>query len=604
VFIFDFEVFMYDWLVVFKNVQTNEYITIVNDVKALKEFHEKNKEKIFFGYNNKSFDNIIFNAILSDADPYGVMLLLFKEAPLPAIYNTFKIKYHQLNTFDLMQDILGMSLKEAEGYMQMSVEESTIDFDIDRRLTDNEIKEVISYCVHDVDATEMLLKYRQGYVRSKMNVCKLFSLPLSCLDKTNASLAALILDAKKAKYDDELTYDLPDEVIISNPKYKKCLDLYVNRELDYKEKLKIDIAGVPHLLAYGGIHGAIENFEYQGEMWQIDAASYYPTLMIQYHYVSRNLKDISKYAELYHTRIEAKKNDKPKAEALKLLLNTAYGAMKSKFNNMYDPKMANSVCITGQLLLVDLIEKIEPYCTLVQSNTDGIMVIPKDKDKLTKIIDDWQIRTRIKLEVDTCLGIWQKDVNNYIMKFEGGKIKTKGAYVTQFPPVGDLSRGTNILRNSGRIIDIAVVNYFVNNIMPEDTILKHNILSDFQIITKTGSTYTDTFWKHKDGDKKVNKVNRVFATKHQGYSNLYKTKINPDGTIRKDSIANLPEHCYVDNEAKMQIEYVDRQYYIDLAKKRISDFRDKNSKFAFNKDDLLTESQYFNNQGGTHEYNR
>src|SRR5574344_2050062 len=116
--------------------------------------------------------------------------------------------------------------------------------------------------------------------------------------------------------------------------------------------MKINIAGVPHLLAYGGIHGAIENFEYQGELWQIDDASYYPTLMIQYHYVSRNLKDVSKYEELYRTRIAAKKTDKPRAEALKLLLNTAYGAMKSKFNNMYDPKMANAVCITGQLLLV------------------------------------------------------------------------------------------------------------------------------------------------------------------------------------------------------------------------------------------------------------
>ena len=577
-FIFDFEVFMYDWMVVFKDVQTKEYIKIINDVQALIDFHEKNKTKIFFGYNNKAFDNIIYDAILSGADPYGVMLLLFKETPLPAIYKTFKIKYYRPNTFDLMQDILGMSLKEAEGYMGMSVEESSVDFDISRKLTNKELEEVLQYCVHDVDATEMLLCYRQAYVRSKMNVCKLFNLSLSCLDKTNASLSALILDAKKGEYDDELTYDLPNEVIIENPEYRKCLDLYVNRELDYKQKLKIDIAGVPHILAYGGIHGAIENFEYKGELWQIDAASYYPTLMIQYNYISRNLKDVSKYKELYYTRLEAKKTDKPKAEALKLLLNTAYGAMKSKFNNMYDPKMANSVCITGQLLLVDLIEKIEPYCKLVQSNTDGIMVIPYDKERLKEEVDKWQQRTRITAEIDICTGIWQKDVNSYVMQFENGKIKTKGAYVTQYLPVGDLGRGTNILRNSGRIMDIAVANYFIYGTSPEETILNHNVLSDFQIITKTGSTYTETYWKHKDGDKKVNKVNRVYATQHQSYGNLYKTKINPDGTIRKDSIASLPEHCYVDNEGIMKIEYVDRQYYIDLTKKRISDFKNKNFK--------------------------
>ena len=577
-FVFDFEVFMYDWLVVFKDVQTKEYITIINDVDALQKFHDKNKNKIFFGYNSKNFDNIIYDAILSGADPYAVMLMLFKETPLPTIYKTFKMKYYRPNTFDLMQDILGMSLKEAEGYMGMSVEESTVDFNIERKLTEQEIKDVLKYCIHDVDATEKLITYRQGYIRSKMNVCKLFNLPLTCLDKTNASLSALILEAKKTDYDDELIYDLPDEVILNNPEYRKILNLYVGRELNYKEKLKINIAGVPHILAYGGIHGAIENFEYQGELWQIDAASYYPTLMIQYNYVSRNLKDISKYAELYHTRIAAKKTDKAKAEALKLLLNTAYGAMKSKFNNMYDPKMANSVCITGQLLLVDLIEKIEPYCKLVQSNTDGIVVIPYDKEKIKEIIEQWQKRTRITLEVDICTGIWQKDVNNYIMKYENGKIKTKGAYVTQYLPVGDIGRGTNILRNSGRIIDIAVVNYFIYGTSPEETIMNHDILSDFQIITKTGSSYTGTYWRHKEGDIKVNKVNRVYATKHQGYGNLYKTKINPDGTIRKDSIANLPEHCYVDNEGIMKLEYVDRDYYIKLAKKRISDFKDKNMK--------------------------
>ena len=566
-YIFDFEVFMFDWLIVFKNVQTKEYTTIINNTDELKSFHSLHKDEIFFGYNNKSFDNVIFNAILSDAPPYSVMLSIFNGVSLYDIYKTFRIGRHKLNSFDLMQDILGMSLKEAEGYMGMSVEESTVDFEIDRKLTPAEIEETITYCVHDVDATEMLLQHRQPYVRSKMNVCRLFNLPLQCLDKTNASLSAKILNATKAKYNDELSYDLPTEVVIDNPAYQKCLSLYVNRELNYKEKLKIDIAGVSHILAYGGIHGALLNYEYQGEMWQIDAASYYPSLMIQYGYVSRNLKDISKYEELYHTRIAAKKTDKPKAEALKLLLNTAYGAMKSDFNAMYDPKMANSVCITGQLLLVDLIEKIEPYCKLLQSNTDGIMVIPYNKEKLTEIIQAWQQRTRITLEVDVCTGIWQKDVNNYIMKYEDGRIKTKGSYVTQYK-----NSGTNILRNSGRILDVAVVNYFVNDISPEETILQHDNVSDFQIITKTGKTYKGTYWKHKDGEVKINRVNRVYATTHQGYGNVYKMKVTDD-VIRKDTVANVPEHCYVDNKGEMKIEYVDRQWYVNMAKKRIADFR-------------------------------
>ena len=53
-FVFDFEVFMHDWMVVFKDVYSGEYTKIVNNAEELKTFYGKNKKKIFFGYNNKS----------------------------------------------------------------------------------------------------------------------------------------------------------------------------------------------------------------------------------------------------------------------------------------------------------------------------------------------------------------------------------------------------------------------------------------------------------------------------------------------------------------------------------------------------------------------
>lgn len=320
-FVFDIEVFMFDWLVVFKDIETQEYTKIINNTDELRIFCTKNKHKLFFGYNNKHFDDIVLDSILSNIDPYGVMLLIFKETPPFKIYKSFQIKKGTLNTFDLMQDILSMSLKEAEGYVGLSIEESPVDFNIDRKLTTEELDIVLKYCQHDVDATETLLKYRQVYVKSKMNLCKMFNLPLSCLNKTNASLSGIILEAKKQEHDDELKYDLPKEIIINNPNYKRCLDLYVEKELNYSDKLKINIAGVPHILGYGGIHGALDNYEYKGEMWQIDAASFYPTLMLEYKYVSRNVKDYSKYKEIYDTRIALKKTDKPKSDALKLVLN-------------------------------------------------------------------------------------------------------------------------------------------------------------------------------------------------------------------------------------------------------------------------------------------
>ena len=78
----------------------------------------------------------------------------------------------------------------------------------------------------------------------------------------------------------------------------------------------------------------------------------------------KNLSNMWGYSK---TGIEAKKaGNKTLAGTLKLVINTTYGCMKSKYSSLYDPKMANQVCITGQLLFVDLIEKLEPYITLIQ----------------------------------------------------------------------------------------------------------------------------------------------------------------------------------------------------------------------------------------------
>lgn len=569
-YVFDCEVFKYNWLFVFKKVSTGEYTIILDDEDELRRFYEDNQKSLFIGFNNKSYDNIILKAILSKVDPAEVTRMIIGGKQRWLVQKALGIKDYKLISMDLMQDILGMSLKEAEGYMCMSIEESSVDFEIDRPLTKEEIEETIFYCKHDVDATEKLLEKRSGYMKSKLNLVKMFDLSSNNLEATNAKLCATVLQATRKSHDDELLYDLPEELILNKPEYKEVLKLYTEGPLDYTKKLKVNVAGVEHLFAYGGLHGALEHFMYKGEMWQIDAASYYPTLMIQYNYMSRNLKDPSKFEEIYKDRIAAKKTNKAKADALKLMINTAYGAMKSEYNDMYDAKMANQVCITGQLFLTDLIEKIEPYCKLVQSNTDGILIIPYDKDKIIEEVHKVEQRTRVNFEIDKCSGVWQKDVNNYIMSFEDGHVKTKGAYVTQY-------NDSNFnIRNTGKILDIAVVDYFVKGVHPIDTIMNCNDKYMFQLITKTGGSYTSTYWKTSSGDIKVNKVNRVYASKSDKLGNLYKTKTvekNDVKTIRKDSIANLPEHCIVDNKDSISIHEIDKNWYVQVALKRIADFK-------------------------------
>lgn len=79
--------------------------------------------------------------------------------------------------------------------------------------------------------------------------------------------------------------------------------------------------------------------------------------------------------------MKAKKaGDKKTANALKLVANTSYGAMLNgkngiSYNDLYDPLMGRSVCITGQLLLLELSMHLVAECPtlkIIQLNTDGI----------------------------------------------------------------------------------------------------------------------------------------------------------------------------------------------------------------------------------------
>ena len=569
--VYDWETFAFNWMVVFKELPSGEYKVIVDNVEELKDYITKTiTNKIFVGYNNKQFDDIVTAGVFNDTDPYTTATALMATENKYSVYKSLGIKQLPIISADLIQDLLGMSLKQAEGYMNLSVEECSIPFDIDRPLTPEEIEIVLKYCKHDVDSTEVLLNKRQNYVGSKLMLIKMFNLPLTDISKTNSNLCATVLNAERKSHNDELQYDIIPQVKITNPVYKKVLDLYVGHDLDYTKTMTLNICGLEHKLAYGGIHAAKDNFIYEGEMWDSDVTSFYPSMMIKYNFNSRNIKDSSMYKNIYDERVRAKKNkEKAKANALKQIVNTVYGAMKSKFNQLFDPKMANQVCITGQLLLIDLLEKLEPYITLVQSNTDGILYIPHNKEKILEILDEWQTRTGMGMETEKFKKIWQKDVNNYIIVDENDKIKVKGGYVAQY-----YEPGTNEnpqLRNNARILDIATVEYFVHGIKPEDTINNATDIFLFQYITKTGRTYDTTYWQHQGAEVEVNNVNRVYSSKDTTDGTLFKVK-RVGNVTRKDSIANLPPHCVVDNGNKLTIDSIDKQWYIDQAYKRIHDF--------------------------------
>lgn len=348
-----------------------------------------------------------------------------------------------------------------------------------------------------------------------------------------------------------------------------------------------------------------------------DVASLYPSLMVYNGYTSRNIPSANSFAEVYHTRLRAKSSgDKFTANTLKLILNTTYGASLATTNPLYDPLMGRSVCITGQLYILELAQRYLRECStvrIIQLNTDGIMISIDESEMPTiyRVNDEWQQSKNLILEEDKIRKIVQKDVNNYVMVFENGKVKTKGAYVTY----GIAGAGAFSINNNHTIVKKAVIDYFVNGTPVEDTILSCEDIHEFQIIAKAGGGYKSVFrvpadfedrkkqWKKDnrivieldvsnngyDGKKRkgktykepvfrwenysgprseLQKVNRVYASKNPNMGTL--VKIKPDGTVGK--IGGLPDSVIIDNKNKLTLDHIDRSWYVNLAKKYISDY--------------------------------
>lgn len=262
--------------------------------------------------------------------------------------------------------------------------------------------------------------------------------------------------------------------------------------------------------------------------------------------------------------------DTATANALKLVCNTTYGCLLNQYNDLYDPLMGRSVCISGQLYLLELAEhlyKDVPDLKIIQINTDGIMVEFDDQyyDLVKAITDEWQKRTGFELEEDVVIKIAQKDVNNYVEVQQGGKAKPKGGYLVK----GVAPAGAFNINNNACIVATALKELFINGTPVECTINTCDDIFQFQMIAKAGTKYKEAYHIVDGRKMPVQKVNRVYATTDTRYGKLYKVKAEDDSEAKIDS---LPEHCIIDNDNQLSINDIDRLFYIEMARKRVNDF--------------------------------
>ena len=582
-FTYDTEVFAHDFIVVFKDKESGEYAIFHNDNLGVKEFISD--EVVYCGFNSKGYDQYIIKAICAGYSPEEVKQVNDwiigggQGWQCPLLNGVF----FRFNNVDIMDDVQkGLSLKAIEGHLGMSIEETEVDFNLDRPLTQEELALTIKYCCHDVDATEKLSDIRKDYLRTKLNLGRRAGIDQTiALSSTNAKLTAMMLGAVRKEWTDGRDYVYPPNLDLSVIP-KEILDFFdtihdksISDEVLFKTSLNIEIGGMPCKYAWGGVHGSLSCYYEESTENRViqnrDVSSLYPSLIEGYNYLSRNVPDPQLFYDIHKDRIRAKHDgDKQTATDLKLPLNTVSGAQENQYNDLYDPLPTRSLRISGQLFLTMLTMQLLNACKtikLLNLNTDGLMY-SIDKSEL-HIVDEiasaWEKQTKFELETDEISKVWLKDVNNLLFIDTKGKVKTVGGYLNY----GISVKGAWAINNNATIVKQAIIDYFVNGTPPEDTINNCNDIFSFQIIAKAGKKYKEAYHLVNGEKVSVQKVNRIYATADTRYGKLYKVKEENDATAK---IEMLPEHCIIDNDNQLTIEDVDKTFYIEMAKKRINDF--------------------------------
>ena len=618
---FDFEVFKYDWLVVaIDPIEQREHV-VVNNKPELEKLYKQYKKDIWVGYNCRNYDQYILKGILCGFDPKKINDWIIvqdrKGWEFSSMFNKIS-----LNLYDAMPNI-PVSLKVLEGFMGHNIHETSVPFDIDRKLTPYEILETIKYCRFDVLNTIDVFLKRKGEFDAQMDLLKAFNLPLSNLSKTQAQLAAVILDARKVRFNDDWAIRLPNNVRLG--KYQAVADWFLNKENHRDDaSLTMTIAGLEHTIAWGGIHAGLPKTVVTCDddevMFDADVGQLYPNIMRVYKLLSRAARKPQMLEYVLDTSMRLKAEGKKKErEPYKRQCNIFYGAEGDPFNPLYDPLHRTLVCVFGQVFLIDLIDKIEDIVTLINSNTDGIFfkVKKKDVDELKRRVSEWEQRTQLQMEYAEFTKFISKDVNNYLAVKVDGKIHAKGAYVKDLddldydlPIVNEALRnymifGTPIevtvnsctdFRKFQKIVKLSNKYKWVEHEQGVKTEYITRCSKGFNLrdggcwggfhsgtnikkgIYATGGCQTCRFYKTHvpitvaDHTTKFdNKAYRVFASTDPNDGRLLKC----DGVRNPAKFGNTPDNCFIFNDDLNGVpipEKLDKQYYINLAKKRIGDF--------------------------------
>lgn len=582
VYVYDIEVFQNIFHCSVKNTETNDIYKFEiserkNQLRELVKFFKQVDKYItwgdyyttninipanviFCGYNNLHYDNPIINYIIEYEDKlmqYNIPTICSSIFNLSKTITTssednidaWKHWKYQIwfDTFDILTMLysnkLRVGLKEIQVTMQYpNVQEFVCDWTKPLPLED--FDSMIDYNINDIESTSELLNRCKKDVDLRIAIEDEYGVRV--LSKDGVNIGMKILTQKYLEKTGLTWWDIKDlrspmsviplkDVILPFIKYdspilQRVLEDMKNQIVSpgrkgYENKFVFN--NLRYSVGVGGIH-SVNSPEIiiprDDEMLiDIDVASLYPSMLIEYEFYPRHLgkEFLEVYKQIKDERIEAKHNgDKVKNETLKLALNGLSGNLQNEHNFCYSPFAVMQIRINGQLLLLMLAEKLTQIgCRIVQANTDGLFVLLK-KDaysKVNSICREWEQLTKLTLEEDRFKAMYQYAINDYFAITEDNKVKEKGMFITTIK----LGKGL-----TPKIIPKAVISFFKDGIPVEDTIKNCTDIRDFLMSEKTGKQ-----WHVEYMNEEQQRTNRFYASTNGGYLWKWKDIGHKEGEI-------------------------------------------------------------------------
>lgn len=595
VYVYDIEVFQNIFHCSVKNTETNDIYKFEiserkNQLRELVKFFKQVDKYItwgdyyttninipanviFCGYNNLHYDNPIINYIIEYEDKlmqYNIPTICSSIFNLSKTITTssednidaWKHWKYQIwfDTFDILTMLysnkLRVGLKEIQVTMQYpNVQEFVCDWTKPLPLED--FDSMIDYNINDIESTSELLNRCKKDVDLRIAIEDEYGVRV--LNKDGVNIGMKILTQKYLEKTGLTWWDIKDlrspmsviplkDVILPFIKYdspilQRVLEDMKNQIVSpgrkgYENKFVFN--NLRYSVGVGGIH-SVNSPEIiiprDDEMLiDIDVASLYPSMLIEYEFYPRHLgkEFLEVYKQIKDERIEAKHNgDKVKNETLKLALNGLSGNLQNEHNFCYSPFAVMQIRINGQLLLLMLAEKLTQIgCRIVQANTDGLFVLLK-KDaysKVNSICREWEQLTKLTLEEDRFKAMYQYAINDYFAITEDNKVKEKGMFITTVK----LGKGL-----TPKIIPKAVISFFKDGIPVEDTIKNCTDIRDFLMSEKTGKQ-----WHVEYMNEEQQRTNRFYASTNGGYLWKWKDTGHKEGEIITYTEPYVGEHKY------------------------------------------------------------